>query len=149
MLAFSPSSPSVAASTDRNWKTSLFGRRKSLPQITKASYIARNSQSSSEDTLCSEYCCDTLMSSPHNGPRHEHFVINEDYDLSSSFGVVDRLDQLAQGIPLGRDQLVISTRLQPDTKLHHPESPQVSWKMFTMIILMCSLSVCMHPCALY
>ena len=125
MLAFSPL-PSVASTADRSWKQSLFGRRKSLPQIGKASFIARNSRPTDcEDTLCSGHCCDTLVSSPQSDPSQ--FILNEDFQFCSSFGIIDRLEQ--SDLPLGQDQLVISTSLEPpliDTKLHHPESAQVS-----------------------
>ena len=119
MLAVSPLPSTASSQTDRTWRQSLFGRRRSLPQV-KATFSCRKSHRSSvgeEDTLCSHKFSDPT-----------DFVITDDYDFCSSFSVIEVVPE-NQELPLGEDQLVVSTRVkQPliDTQLHRPKNPEVS-----------------------
>ena len=110
--------PSFATNvSEKSWKHSLFGRRRSVPQMRLSFFSKKGSQSSvgEEDTLCSEH----TLSDP-----GEFAMEGEEYDLCSSFGVIN---QVADA-PFGQDQLVASIQAkQPfiDTQLHRPKNAQV------------------------
>lgn len=117
MLYVSPL-PSIATNhTEKSWKTSLFRRRRSLPQI-KASFASkRNSRSTSteEDTLTSR------ISDP-----FFDYTINDD----CSYSIIDVTPENPTPLlPFGQDQLVVSTTVNSSTvlytQLHRPKDPEV------------------------
>lgn len=121
MLAISPL-PSIATNqTERSWKASLFRRRRSLPQIRASFWNKKSSQSSGSCT--GE---DTLNSGSLYDPFFE-YTIND----NSSFSIIDVPPDNPPLMPLGQDQLVVSTSISAttmglDSPLHHPKDPEVS-----------------------
>ncbi len=135
MFTVSPLPRFASNISEKSWKNSLFGRRRSVPQVRPSFLSKRGSQSSvgEEDTLCSEH----TLSDP-----GEFVMDGEDYDLCSSFGIIN--NQVVD-IPFGQDQLVASTQAkQPfiDTQLHRPKNAQVREHVCVCVCLLEEVLIC-------